>query len=85
MSNDGRFWVVNGKRKFLVEPIGTDRPADWGSYNPASGQIENKKGFGKYTGAIEERDSVISEKNGFKNIVTISGSPLSYIHSQLLK
>ena len=85
MSNTGRFWVIKGHRKFLVEPIGDARPADWGSVNPATGALENKKGHGKYVGAIDRSDSYITEQNGFKNIVEISGSPLSYIDSELAK
>lgn len=85
MSDTGRFWVIKGKRKFLVEPIGPNRPADWGSVNPASGEMENKKGHGKHIGAIDSDESWISEANGFKNIVEISSSPLSYIENQLSK
>lgn len=85
MSDTGRFWVIKGKRKFLVEPIGPQRPADWGSVDPASGELMNKKGHGKHTGAIDAGDSFITAENGFTNIVEIKGSPLSYIEQQLDK
>lgn len=45
MSDTGRFWVMAKGRKFLVEPIGPERPADWGSIDPATGQLMNKKGM----------------------------------------
>ena len=83
MSDTGKFWVIKGKRKFLVEPIGPDRPADWGSVDPATGQLMNKKGHGKHVGAINRSESEITEENGFKNIVEIKGSPFSYIEDQL--
>jgi len=83
MSDTGRFWVVKNGRRFLVEPIGPDRPANWGSVNQITGELENKKGHGKHIGAIDEKDSLISMENGFKNIVEITGSPLSYIEREL--
>ena len=66
--------VRTGKRYF-IEVIGNSRPADWGSYNPSTGNIENKKGFGKFAGCIDEDESLITEENGFKNIQIVEGSP----------
>jgi hypothetical protein len=67
-------------KKYYIEPIGTGRMADWGSENPATGQIENKKGAGKYAGSVLPSESVITEENGFKNIHTVeSGSPYDVI------
>jgi hypothetical protein len=68
-----------GKR-YYIEPIGNGRGGDWGSYNPASGNIEHKKGDGKYTGSVRPEDSVITEENGFKNIEFVEkGSPYGCI------
>jgi len=66
----GRYLIVSYRTgiKYYIEPIGPDRPADWGSYNPGTGNIENKKGFDKHTGAISEKDSLITEGKGFKQI-----------------
>lgn len=79
----GRFIVDSYRtgKTYFVEPIGPDRPADWGSYNPSTGKIENKKGFDKYTGAIEEKESLIMKDNGFEDIrySGIGGSPFSVI------
>lgn len=67
-------------KKYYVEPIGSSRMADWGSYNPSTGNIENKKGAGKFTGSVTENESVITESNGFKNIRYVeNGSPYSII------
>jgi hypothetical protein len=68
-----------GKRYF-VEVIGNGRGGDWGSYNPASGNIEHKKGDGKFTGSVKPEESVITEENGFKNIEFVEkGSPYGCI------
>ena len=79
----GRFMVTSFRtgRTYVVEPIGADRPADWGSYNPSSGEIENKKGFDKFRGSIDEKDSLITKENGFENIrySGVGGSPFSTI------
>jgi len=67
-------------KKYYVEPIGNGRMADWGSYNPSTGKIENKKGSGKYTGSVIPEESVITEENGFTNIKMVDcGSPYSII------
>lgn len=66
----GRFTVISFRtgRRYFVEPIGDGRMADWGSYNPSTGNVENKKGAGKFTGSIEEKDSMITKENGFEDI-----------------
>lgn len=68
-------------KTYYVEPIGLDRAADWGSYNPSTGKIENKKGFDKHRGAIDERNSLITKENGFEDIrySGVGGSPFSVI------
>lgn len=79
----GRFLVKSFRtgKTYFVEPIGPDRAADWGSYNPGTGNIENKKGFDKYRGSIDEKDSMITKENGFDEIhySGIGGSPMSVI------
>ena len=69
-------------RKFYIETIdNSGRSADWGSYNPSTGDIENKKGAGKYTGSVTEKESLITKENGFINIVEtkVGESPYSVI------
>ena len=79
----GRFIVYSYRtgKTYYVEPIGPARAADWGSYNPSTGKIENKKGFDKHRGAIDERDSLITKENGFEDIrySGVGGSPFSVI------
>jgi len=79
----GRFIVksVRTGKTYYVEPIGSKRSADWGSYNPSTGNIEHKKGYDKFSGAIDELESLITKENGFDNIVYsgIGVSPNSII------
>lgn len=70
-------------KKYYVEPIGDGRMADWGSFNPSTGNIENKKGAGKHSGSISEKDSVITEENGFKNIQFIEGGSPYWMIEQM--
>lgn len=60
-------------RKYYIEPIGSKRPADWGSFNPSTGNIENKKGAGKHIGSVTESESVITKENGFEDIHFVEG------------
>jgi hypothetical protein len=82
----GRFVVISSKTgvKYYVEPIGNGRPADWGSYNPSTGKIENKKGFDKFTGSVKPEESIITEENGFKDVVMlgVGESPFSEIEKR---
>lgn len=79
----GRLLVTSYRtgRVYYVEPIGPDRSADWGSFNPSTGNIEHKKGFDKFRGAIDEADSMITKENGFTKIhySGIGGSFMSVI------
>jgi hypothetical protein len=65
----GRFTVTSARtgKTYAVEPIGNVK-TNWGSIDPATGNLMNKKGHDKYRGAIDEKDSLITEENGFKNI-----------------
>jgi len=66
----GRYMIVSYRTgvKYYIEPIGSDRPADWGSYNPGTGNMENKKGFDKHPGGVSEKESLIVEGKIFKKI-----------------
>lgn len=79
----GRFIVASQRtgKRYFVEPILGAQTPKWGSIDPATGKLMNKKGAGKYTGAIEKTESLITEENGFKNIQTIDAgiSPLHAI------
>lgn len=79
----GRFMVTSARtgRSYAVEPIGNTK-TNWGSIDPASGDLMNKKGAGKYRGAIDKNDSLITEENGFTNIQMLDPgtSPMHAIH-----
>lgn len=62
----GRYIVysIRTGRSYYVEPIGDGRGGDWGSENPATKEIEHKKGDGKYTGSVTEEYSLLNEKDG---------------------
>lgn len=81
--DSGRFIVESFRtgKIYFIEPIGPDRAADWGSYNPSTGNIENKKGFDKHRGAVDEKDSLITKENGFSEIMYsgIGSSPFTII------
>lgn len=65
----GRF-IVHSKRTgktYAVEPMGHHK-TNWGSVDPATGDLMNKKGHDKYRGSIDPEDSLITEENGFVNI-----------------
>lgn len=78
----GRFIVkssVTGKIYF-VEPIDGGKRTEWGDINPVTKKVEGDYGA-KHRGAIDEKDSMITEENGFENIVTLEPgmSPIDYI------
>lgn len=72
----GRFMVYQNGRAFAVEPISTnmDRGSDWGKTDLSNRPIG---------GAVHPDDSIITEENGYKNIVVLEPgvSPLSYIEN----
>ena len=80
----GTYYIVDIKtgRKFCVEPVGNPR-TDFGDINPATKKIEGNYGM-KYRGSIDEKDSIITEANGFKDI-GYAQNPLDYIEKLLKK
>ena len=70
--NTGRFIVkskVTGKRYF-VEVVGNAHAADWGDLDPATKKMTGSYGE-RYEGCIPEKDSLITEENGFEKITTL--------------
>ena len=51
--NEIVFFPETGK-KYYIEYHGSGRMADWGSVNPATGKMENKKGAGKFNVATKK-------------------------------
>lgn len=69
----GRF-IVTSKRTgktYFVEPIVNGKTPEWGSIDPATGNLTHKKGDGKYTGGIDGKDSMITKENGFSKITML--------------
>ena len=87
MSDTGKYYVLDKDtgRKFLVEPIINGNKKLWGDLNPSTKKVEGTYGD-KHKGAIERKESEISEENGFKNIVELEPgvSPDFYI-SDIIK
>lgn len=83
MSDTGRYFIKDEetRRLFYVEPI-TNKRIDWGDVNPATKKIEGNYGQ-KHKGSINEKESIINEENGFKNISIIDGNPQDYINKLL--
>jgi hypothetical protein len=81
MSKSGRYTYTDLKtgRTFVVEPIG-DSHETWGDVDPVTKKMTGSYGE-KYPGSIDKSESIITEENGFKNIMTIGPgiSPQSYI------
>ena len=78
----GRQFVVSIRtgKKYGVEAIDGKEKIKWGDLNPATGKVEGKYGS-KYKGSIKASESLITEDNGFKNIVElpVGHSPMSQI------
>ena len=68
----GRFIVkskATGKRYF-VEVIGNTHSADWGDLDPATKKMTGSCGE-RYEGCVPEKESLITEANGFEKITTL--------------
>ena len=80
MGQYGRYAVYDpiSGRKFVIEPISrfAEKGADWGKTDLSNRPIG---------GAVHPDDSIITEDNGFKNIVVLGPgeSPMSAINSIL--
>ena len=77
MDNSGRYWIRDWKtgRRFCIEPISNrnQKSDDVVFTNGGIDGTEIKKGFAK-GGSVLQEDSIITEENGFKNIVEFTGS-----------
>jgi len=79
----GRFIIYSFRTgiSYFCEPLDTGERRRFGDINPATGQVEGSYGQ-KYRGAIHPKDSLITEENGFKNIVILKPgvSPNGYVN-----
>lgn len=64
---------------YFVEPVDSGKPDMlWGDMDPATKKLTGDYG-NKVIGAVKPEDSLITESNGFVNILTFKGSPLGEI------
>ena len=77
----GRFTVHSRRtgKTYAVEPIIGAHTPKWGSIDPATNKLVNKKGAGKHLGGINATESLISEENGFAS-VKLLGVGVSPLH-----
>lgn len=81
----GRFIVYSKRtgRSYFVEPIMGAHTPEWGSIDPATGNLMHKKGDGKYKGGIRADESLITVENGFApekiTMLDVGVSPLNAI------
>jgi hypothetical protein len=68
-------------RKYYVEPIGNGR-SDWGDIDPVTKKMTGSYG-NKYTGSVTEKESLITEENGFKNIEFVQGGSPYHVIEQM--
>ncbi|MCB9260938.1 MAG: hypothetical protein H6607_00980 [Flavobacteriales bacterium] len=77
----GRFIVKSMKtgKVYFVEPI-DDKPLQnhWGDVDIAAKKLTGDYGQ-KYQGSVKSNESLITEANGFQNILLLNGSPFSEI------
>lgn len=84
MSTSGRYYIVDEKtgRKFCIEPLHSRNEKETDVTFTNGGICGNEvKGKPSNGGSIREEDSIITEENGFKDIVTVGPyvSPEGYI------
>ena len=78
-NGNGRFtyYSIRTGKRYFVEPIETEHTPIWGDVNPATGKIEGSYGQ-KNKGGSKEKESKITNENGFINIfyAGVGTSPL---------
>jgi hypothetical protein len=72
MSKTGRFYVRKGDRVFCVEPIDRHegKKSLWGDLDPVTKKHSGDYG-NKHSGSVLPENSIITEENGFINIVEL--------------
>lgn len=81
--SSGRFIVKSLKtgKTYYIEPLDDGNNTKWGDLNPSTKKLEGDYGS-KYKGSIKRSESLITEENGFDNIVELGPgeSPINYIN-----
>lgn len=73
------YYPETGKKYYIeyIKPRSMEKTG-WGDIDPATKKVTGTYGK-KYTGTIKEEESLITEENGFNEIVEGKGSPYSII------
>lgn len=76
----GRFIVKSSVTgiTYYVEPLYRGKPLQWGDIDPATKQLTGNYGS-KNTGAVMEKESLLTKENGFENVGYFKGSPFGEI------
>lgn len=78
----GRHLIISLKtgKTYFIEPINPDNVLKFGDINPSTKRVEGSYGE-KYKGSLSEKESLITEENGFINIqyAGVGTSPYAYI------
>lgn len=81
----GRFIVTSQRtgRSYFIEPILGAHTPKWGDVDPATKKLQGSYGQ-KYTGAVDSKESLITEDNGFEKIELLDAgiSPLAAIEAR---
>ena len=64
-----RVYSYRTGKTYYIEVIGGAH-VQWGDLNPSTGKLEGSYGS-KYRGSIDVKESLITEENGFDNIVEL--------------
>ena len=81
--SSGRFVVKSFRtgKTYYIEPLDDGNNTKWGDLNPSTKKLEGDYGT-KYKGSVKRTESLITEENGFDNIVELEPgeSPIDYIN-----
>lgn len=69
------FYPETGKKYYVEYVDETGNRVNWGDVDPATKTLQTGSYGKKHTGSIKPDESVITEENGFKDIVIGKGSP----------
>lgn len=73
------YYIETGKKYYIEWIDCRGVRSEWGDIDPASKTLQTGSYGKKYKGSILPDESVITEENGFKNIIEGNGSPYSII------
>jgi hypothetical protein len=80
-----KMFLGENKMNYRIEPVEFVRPRSWGDVDPVTKELTGRY-KGKTPGACQPDESVITEENGFTDIVVLGPgfSPAEYIRNKEL-